>query len=363
MTAIACHLLLGVVVFITNPRRSVNRSFLLITVVLAGWVAGIEFSFIDTDVARVVWWIRVCSAWGALIPAAFAVLRASIVHHTETWSEQLWRSWLWIVPAMIFALYCLSPYYLKSVVFGSASTISVEAAVSPKPIFHPVVFVHYVYLAVSVLLTFSLLVRDQFRSRLSGVHRVELQFIWFCALTVFLTTLLSVLVQLVVHGGQWIRQVAFLRVIIFDVIIAYGITSRGILQIRAVVRLTLSYLLLSLYAGLIYALAWLVLRWTCLRAGVDSPFWPSVLAGGLAAVLVNSLSTPFRRFARHILPTNDLDFERIFGHMRHLPESGGRCPSSPGAAAECPGVLRIPTPRRPGWVQCLDGNRAMSVGR
>ena len=45
--AIACHLLLGFVVFMTNPRRPINRNFLLITIILGGWVAGIEFSFID----------------------------------------------------------------------------------------------------------------------------------------------------------------------------------------------------------------------------------------------------------------------------------------------------------------------------
>ena len=96
MTAVACHLLLGFVVFITNPRRPINRSFLLITVIIAGWVGGIEFSFIETRPGSVAWWISLGSAWGALMPAAFAVLRTSIIHHGEVWSRHLRRSWPWL---------------------------------------------------------------------------------------------------------------------------------------------------------------------------------------------------------------------------------------------------------------------------
>ena len=321
LAAIACHLLLGFVVFVTNPRRPINRSFLLITVIVAGWVASIEFSFIDDNPARVARWIQCCSAWGALLPAAFALLRISIIHHAEGWRRHLYRTRLWIVPALVFSLYCLGPSYVKSLDFTPVGTATGGTMILPRPVFYPGVYLYYTYLLVSVLVTVALLVRDQRQALVPGVYRVELQFIWFCALTMFVMTLLSVLFQLIVHGGNWIRHVAFLRVIIFDGIIAYGITSRGILQIRAVVRLTLSHLLLAIYAGMIYVLAWLVLQRAFLWAGTASAFWPSALAGGLAAVLVNSLSTPFRRFARLILPTNDLDFERIFGRMRHLLQS------------------------------------------
>ena len=316
-TAIACHLLLGFVVFVTNPRRPTNRSFLLLTVIVAGWVSGIELSFVDHNPDRVAWWVRICSAWGALAPATCAVLRASIIYYKEGWGSHLRRSWVWIACGVVFALYCLSPYYVRSVSFVPVTEAG-ETVLVPKPVFHPTVILHYAYLLISVLTITGLMVRDQLRPPVSGVHQVELQFVWFSWMTLFATTFFSVLLQLALHGGHWIWAAAFLRVIIFDVIIAYGITSRGILQIRAVVRLTLSYLLLSLYAGLIYALTWLPLRWVLLHASVDSPLWPSVLAGGLAAVLVNSLSTPFRRFARHILPTNELDFEHIFGKTRHL---------------------------------------------
>ncbi len=157
---------------------------------------------------------------------------------------------------------------------------------------------HYAYLLVSACTIAYMMIRDQFRPRVSGVHRVELQFIWLCAMTIFATTVVSVALQLVLHSGRLIRHAAFLRVIVFDVIIAYGITSRGILHIRAVVRLALSYLLLALYAGVIYASGWFALRWFFLYAGVDSPLWPTRAAGVMAAMLVNSPSTPLRRFAQ-----------------------------------------------------------------
>ena len=51
-----------------------------------------------------------------------------------------------------------------------------------------------------------------------------------------------------------------LRAVVFSLIIAYGITSRGILNVRSALRLGLSYLLLAVYTGLVCAGAWFLLH-------------------------------------------------------------------------------------------------------
>ena len=86
VTAVSCHLLLGIIVFLTNPRRSINRSFLLMTLVVGGWIGGIQLVFFVRDPGQAVYWLRLCSAWGSLTPAAFVLLRHSILHHDETWA-------------------------------------------------------------------------------------------------------------------------------------------------------------------------------------------------------------------------------------------------------------------------------------
>ena len=51
--AVLCHLLLGAAVFLTNPRRSINRGFLLLAVIIGCWVAGIEAVFVAREARSV----------------------------------------------------------------------------------------------------------------------------------------------------------------------------------------------------------------------------------------------------------------------------------------------------------------------
>ena len=317
---IGCHLLLAGLVFSANPRRGVNRSFLLTAVLIALWVGGIALAFVAGDAAGAAFWIRLCSASGALVIPAFVQLRASVLYQEESWLRQFRHVAAWWGAGLFFFVFCLSPLYLRDVHLVPAPGGPAGVLV-PRPVYAPTVVLHYLYLAAAMLAVTVQMVRDQVRPSVTAVRRVELQFIWLGWLTVPTTVAISVLLQVLLHGFQLTRYAAPLRVIVFDLIIAYGITSRGILQIRSFLRRGLSYGLLTTYAGLIYAAAWVVLRWMCAYAGNDSPVLPSVLAGGLATLLVSVLSTPFRRISQRILPSEDLDFERVFGQVRHLLQS------------------------------------------
>ena len=317
---VCCHLLLGCLVFAANPRRGVNRSFLLTALLIAVWVGGIEFSFVAGDEAGAAFWIRICSAAGALVIPAFVQMRASVLYQEETWFRQFRHTILWWTAGLFFALFCLSPFYLREVHLVPAP-VGGPGALMPRPVWAPTVALHFLYLAGGLLAVTVQMVRDQVRPVTTAVRRVELQFIWLGWLTVPTTVAISVILQALIHGWQLTRYAAPLRVIVFDLVIAYGITSRGILQIRSFLRRGLSYLLLTTYAGGIYAAAWVVLRWVCAYSGNDSMFWPSVLAGGLSTLLVSFMSSPFRRISQRILPSEDMDFERVFGQVRQLLQS------------------------------------------
>ena len=316
VTAIFCHLLLGVVVFLTNPQRTINRSFLVLTLVVACWVSGIEMVFFARTAERTLFWLRVCSAWGMLAPTAFSLLRNSIWHPQESWSQQFKRTRWWIVAGSCAAAFCLSPYYLRTVIFVPIP--GVPGTLTPKPVFQPTVVLAYVYIVGSLGCVLFSVFLDQFRSQAKGVQRVELQFVWLASVLIILGVILNLLLQPLVHGVHLTRYTALLRIIIFDITIAYGITSRGILQIRAVLRLGLSYLLLVIYSGVVFSAAWFGLRWFFVRMGVDSDAWLTVTAGAFAAVLINTGTTPLQRVARRILPPNDLDVEQIVSRVSHL---------------------------------------------
>ena len=321
LAVVACHTLFGVLVFVNNPRRSINRSFLLLALITGGWITGIQVAYLSKDTAFAAQAIRFCSACGALMPTAFMLLRHAIIYHEESIGALLRRLRWWVVAGLAFAVFCQSPYYLVATKLVASNGFGRVDGLAILPTFHRAVFLYYLYLILSVGIAFWQLARDVWRPRLTGVHQVELQFTYLASVVVVATVVLSLLLQYVQGSWQIVRLAAALRVISFDIIIAYGITSRGILQVRSVLRRMLSYGLLTAYAGLIYAVLWVVLRWVFLRAGNDATFWPSVVAGAMAAMLVNSFGSPVRRIARRILPSNEMDFERVFGQVRPILQS------------------------------------------
>ena len=315
--ALGCHLLLGILVFLTNPQRSVNRSFLLMTAVVGGWVLGVELTFFFHDARRVAFWLRVCSAWGALIAPVFMLLRNAILHPEERWQRQFLKTRWWLLAGLVVAAFCMSPsLYLRGISFVLHPDSGNE--LFPKPNFAPTVSWYYIYLLATVGGLCATMFNDQFRPQITGASRVELQFTWLGTVVLAFSSLLSYFAQALLHAAHFVGYVALLRMIFFDIVIAYGITSRGILQVRVVVRLALSYLLLAVYSGTLFILAWMALRWFCIRIGIVNDMWPTIVAGTLAAVLVNSAATPLRRVARSILPPNDLDVERIVSKVGNL---------------------------------------------
>ena len=320
VVAVFCHITLGAVAFLTDPRRAINQSFLLLTLLIAGWITGIQIAFLATNAGAAGFGIRLCYASAPLIPAALALLRQSIIFHGDALAAQLVRVRWWGLSGLCFTTLCLLPFFIKGINF-SPHPSGITSHLSARPVFHPAVSLYYAYLAVTSCVLTVVIFRDQWRPQVKGVHGVELQFIWLAWVTLLATLCLSVALDLVFHDVTMVRAVAALRIILFDAIIVYGITSRGILQIRSVIRRGLTYGLLASYMGLIYTLLWVLLRWAYLRVGEDASFWPSVFAGGLSVVLISSLSSPLRWVTQRILPSDDMDFERVFGQMRHLLQS------------------------------------------
>ena len=221
-------------------------------------------------------------------------------------------------PELLEAAFCMSPQlYLRSISFvthpGGGDQLF------PRPVFAPTVLWHYAYLLArfrDALL--DVVQRSVQAARPRERHGSNSSLPGSGASVLALSTLLSVLAQALLHAAHFIGYIALLRIILFDIIIAYGITSRGILQVRAVLRLAVSYLLLAVYSGALFTLAWLALRWFFVRIGINEDMWPTILAGTLAAVLINTAATPLRRVARSILPPNDLDVEQIISRVGHL---------------------------------------------
>ncbi len=102
-------------------------------------------------------------------------------------------------------------------------------------------------------------------------------------------------------------------VLAFLTVIAYGITTRSILDVQTIVRRFLSQAVLFAYACAVFGLVWWLGRWAIEYSGASAlvvETWPALLAAFAVALFVTPSRAGFQRLARRISPPRDLDFER-----------------------------------------------------
>lgn len=321
--ALLCDLLLGLAVFATNTRRPTGRSFLFLTVVTGSWLASLHLVFMAQTAESAAFGIRLCSVFGYLVLPSLALLRTSIIHFEEEWSTHFWRNRRWFATGVAVGILSFTPFFLEEVRMPSTPVVDGVIMV-PEPVYGWADSVCLAYLMVSSGLLIFLLAFDQFRRsrQIAGVRRVELQFVILACFAAISGIFLTSFLQRVTGSAQPVRY-APLRVVAFDLIIAYGITSRGILHVRAIVRLGMSYTLLSIYGGAIFTVAWFVISGAFQHYGNDSSFAPAMCVAIFTALLFNATGTPVRRLTKRILPP-DIDFEKIVTDISNLTQSVAR---------------------------------------
>ena len=311
--ALTINLLLGVLVFAVNPLRPTNRSFLLVALSLCLWLGGVIAAYTLRSPRAIANAIRVVSLAAAFWPTVFYLLRISIIYHRQRWRDHLHRAWVWIALGATFGLICFSPEFIRTV----QMIVQPAGGATPEPVYGLFGPIYFLYVGAGLCIVVGLLFYDQFNRSIVGVQRTELQFLLSAFVVVVCSILLNQLLATLTHSER-LSQLAPLRLVVFSLIIAYGITSRGILNVRSAVRLMLSYLLLGVYTSVICAALWFALREAFAGLGIDSEFALALCSGVGAAMLINSTGTPLRRVTKKILPSADVDFETTVASVAHI---------------------------------------------
>ena len=240
--ALFLQLGLGLAVFRANSRNYVNQSFLLVSVILSVWLVSLHFAFRATQAGQAAFWIRNASASGPLIVLGFNLLRLSILCREKGWRE-IWRrsAGLALSSFAVIAL-CYTPLFLRYA--------EIRAGEIPRPVYgplHPFCLIFFAIIAVAVI---GLYVRDLRGT--SGVQKVEFQFVVAgCVILAGLVALTPVVVS-----RDIVVQIAPFRVVIFSLIIAYGVSTRKIMEVGFFFRRVTSYAVLTAYLLAIYLAVW-----------------------------------------------------------------------------------------------------------
>lgn len=318
LVALVANFLLGGAVFALNPRRPASLSFLLLTTTFCAWLGAVALALSVRSPEQIALWIRVCSVAGAYWPAAFTLLEIAIIYHRESWLDHLRRAKWWLGTATAIGVFCLTPFFLESV-----HMVAVPGGMAPVPIYAWGGWageVLFDYLSAAFVLVALRLIRRLFDRRIVGVARAELQYLFLGCLVIVLDYFLNTILSDLGHSAG-LNQYAPLRFVGFSVIIAYGISSRGILSMRSVFRRVLSHVLLACYAGLIFTASWSLLGWVFFFLGATSEFGQALFSSVAVALLVNTARSPLRRMAERLVPSENLDFEKMAGSISQIVQS------------------------------------------
>src|SRR5256886_11868317 len=120
LTALFIQLALGLVVFQANRQLKSNQSFLLLSLVAAGWLCTMYAAITASTLTAAAFWIRQTYAVGALIPLAFNLLRLSIRERQASWRVILRQSQLWLILTIAAVVFCQTNWFLTGARFHNA---------------------------------------------------------------------------------------------------------------------------------------------------------------------------------------------------------------------------------------------------
>ncbi|PYI92563.1 MAG: hypothetical protein DME97_09610 [Verrucomicrobia bacterium] len=291
---------LGLAVYRANSRNHANQSFLIVSFFISAWLLSLQFAFDASDPAKAAFWIRNAWASGVLMVNGFNLLRLGILCRDSGWKEIGRRATGPGIASLVAIVACYTPFFLKSAEIRRES----GQELIPLPVYGPLFPVLAAFFASSVIILIVFYVRDLRRT--AGVQKVELQFI----------VAGGVALAILVAPTQFVEraiamQVAPFRIVVFSLIIAYGIATRKIMDVGFFFRRVTSYAVLTAYLLALYALVW----W--LVSTASKPVFPNEARtfGHLAAALVVAFAmAPARgisqRFANRLfIGSRGIDFQ------------------------------------------------------
>jgi nitrogen-specific signal transduction histidine kinase len=299
--ALLIQLGLGLAVYRANSRNHANQSFLIVSLFILAWLLSLHFAYNATDAGVAEFWIRNAWASGILLVNGFNLLRLGILCRETGWPEIVKRASRFAIPSLIAIAVCYTPYFLRD------AEIRQEGAgrdLIPLPVYGPLFPLLALLLAGSVLLLIVLYIMALRRT--AGMQKVEFQFIIAG----------GVALAILVAPTQFVEraiavQFAPFRIVVFSLIIAYGIATRKIMDVGFFFRRVTSYAVLTAYLLALYGLVW----WLVSTAA--KPLFPGEAGtfGHLSAALVVAFAmAPARgisqRFANRLfIGSRGIDFQ------------------------------------------------------
>jgi two-component system nitrogen regulation sensor histidine kinase GlnL len=298
LVAIIIQLGLGLVVFQANPRRKVNQCFLLLSLAIGAWLGALCLVLLAGSAQSARLAIREASAAGAVILTIFNLLRLSIKNPSRKWKQLLAESWPWLFATLAICLFCQTGFFLQGVRLSHPQG-KVIADYGNASVLYAI---YFVLAGLILLVNYG---RD-FKGARAG-QRNELAIILVGVGVTIGITLLSFVLGFAIDRPS-LLWLAPLRVVLFSLIISYGIATRKIMEVGTLLRRIISYTLLVAYLLALYAVVWWVVS-TALNSIPNHRSIAHVAAAIVIAIAMAPARGVSQRLAERLfIRSHQLDF-------------------------------------------------------
>ncbi len=301
IAAIIIQLGLGLAVFQANPRRKSNQCFLILSLVIGAWLGALYLAFSAKSAGLAEFSIRQASAAGVLYLAALNLLRLSIRQQQLDWRGLLRHSRIWLALSIGIVVLC------QTKVFLHGAQMPRQIGEAPSPLYGKAGILYAIYFVAAFVALIILYWRDL--KKTSGGERAELAFILIGGVGAMAIALLLTFILYPLIGESKSLWFAPFRIIIFSLVIAYGIATRKIMDVGMLIRRVISYVLLAGYLLALYAIVWWLVT-TALQSSIADA---RSIAHVTAAIVIAFAMAPARGISQRLaerlfIRTHQLDF-------------------------------------------------------
>ena len=287
--ALIIQVAVGLAVFVTNSRRKPNQAFLLLSIAIVGWLACLYIGSTRTALTVVAWCMRGSFISAILILLSLNFLRLSIREPNASWRLLLYHSRYWLISMAAIIILCCGNFLLV----GARS--SHGPGLAPQPIYGWGVYIYAVCFTTLLVVLITASFRDL--NAASGSVRSELGYFLLGSISILILTLGAYQMLRFFVDPSKLFWFAPLRVVLINIIVAYGIATRKLMEVGLFLRRLMSYAVLTAYLLVLYgAVWWLVIQVTkSLFYSTDHTF-----AHIAAALVVTFAMAPARGFSQSL---------------------------------------------------------------
>src|SRR5438132_1639081 len=292
LVALLIQVGLGLSIFLANSKRKTNQCFLLLSVAIACYLTALYVGSTTSNTAVAEFCIREASAAAAVIFGSFNLLRLSIRERHQDWKQLFNRSRVWAIATIAIVVLCQTKLFLQG---ARVPDHGGGGILLPSPIYGPAFNrIYLVYFLLAIVVLFFTTTRDMRAT--TGGARAELAFILVGGILALASSLpLTLILDVFVEPSKVLWFAPF-RVVLFSLVVAYGIATRKLMDVGMLLRRFISYSLLAAYLLGLYALVWWLVA-TALQSSVANAH---SIAHVTAAVVIAFAMAPARGISQRL---------------------------------------------------------------